>query len=61
MSTYQIKCPDAEIDEVLNVAYDHNDRGIVRYPGMSYEQGVADGIEWACGLGDGEPPLSADD
>lgn len=57
MSEYQIQRSDAEIDAVLNVAREHEDSGERAYPGMSYEMGVAAGIEWACGIGDSEPPL----
>lgn len=48
---------DEEVDEVLNVAHEQEDKGGSAYPGMSFEQGVAQGIEWACGLGGDEAPL----
>lgn len=57
MSAYEIKRTDDEIDAVLNVAREHEDTGERAYPGMTFEQGVAQGIEWVCGLGDPEPPL----
>jgi hypothetical protein len=41
---------------VLNLAHDQ-ERGGTAYLGMSFEQGVAQGIEWTCGLGDGAPLL----
>jgi hypothetical protein len=57
MSNYQIKRSDTEIDAVLNAAHAAADSGIPAYPGMTFEDGVAQGIEWACGIGDNEPPL----
>ena len=45
------------IDQVLNLAHDQEERSGTAYLGMSFEQGVAQGIEWTCGLGDGAPPL----
>jgi hypothetical protein len=55
--TYVVARPDAEIDEVLNLAADQEDKGGTAYPGMSFEQGVSQGIRWVTGLGDAEPPL----
>lgn len=55
--TYRITRSDDEIDAVLNIANEHEDQGVVSYPGMSFEQGVARGIEWATGLGESEAPL----
>lgn len=57
MSNYEIVREDADIDTVLNLAHEQTDKGGTAYSGMSYEDGVAAGIEWACGLGDPEPPL----
>jgi hypothetical protein len=54
---YEIKRTDTEIDAVLNVASEQADKGGTAYPGMSYEDGVSEGISWACGLGDNEAPL----
>ena len=55
--TYRITRSDDEIDAVLNIASEHDDRGIKSYPGMTFEQGVARGIEWVTGLGENEAPL----
>ena len=56
--TYTVtKTPD-EIDEVLNECVAAEGRS--RYPGMSYEEGVRVGIEWALGLAD-EPPFDTYD
>ena len=60
--TYTVtKTPD-EIDEVLNECVAAEANGRSRYPGMSYEEGVRVGIEWALGLAD-QPPFddSAED
>jgi hypothetical protein len=57
MASWEIKRSDAEIDAVLNIAHDQEDQGGTAYSGMSFEMGVAQGIEWACGLGGDEPPL----
>ena len=35
-----------EIDEVLNNCMDKEEVGETAYPGMSYEQGVKDGVTW---------------
>ena len=54
--TYTVaKTPD-EIDEVLNECVEAEGKGHSRYPGMTYEEGVRAGIEWALGLAD-EPPF----
>ncbi len=55
--TYTIARSDADIDNVLNLAHEQTDKGGTAYSGMTYEDGVAAGIEWATGLGDNEPPL----
>lgn len=57
MSGYEIQRPEADIDAVLNIAHENEDQGVTNYRGMTFEQGVAQGIEWVCGLGDPEPPL----
>lgn len=38
---------ESEVDTVLNRCLDSEDSGESAYPGMSYEQGVRAGIEWA--------------
>ena len=54
--TYTVtKTPD-EIDDVLNECVEAEAKGRSRYPGMTYEEGVRVGIEWALGLAD-EPPF----
>lgn len=38
---------EKEVDDILNRCLDSEDSGELTYPGMSYEQGVRAGIEWA--------------
>ena len=45
----------AEIEEVLNWAYKNTDDGTSQYFGMSYEEGVIAGIEWALGEREDRP------
>jgi predicted secreted Zn-dependent protease len=53
---YEINQRDEDIDTQLNRASDQFDKGGSRYPGMSYEQGVRDAIDWINGQSD-DPPL----
>jgi hypothetical protein len=53
----QIRPTEPEIDAVLNLATDQMDKGGSAYPGMSFEEGVQQGISWVLGLGDLEAPL----
>lgn len=39
----------AEIDEVLNEALESEENGRTRWPGMTYEQGVAAALYWVTG------------
>ena len=57
MASYHVARSDEEIDTVLNIALDQEDQGGSVYPGMSFEQGVAQGIQWVTGLGDPQAPL----
>ena len=42
--------PDQDaIDDVLNQCAEQEDEGCSRWPGMSYEQGVAAAIRWMQG------------
>ena len=43
----------SEVDEVLNVAAEAEEKGKSAYPGMTYEQGVSAAIRWMRG----EEPL----
>lgn len=46
MALRNTKVTDSEIDDVLNDANDSVDEGTSRWPGMSYEQGVAATLNW---------------
>jgi len=53
---YEIKRPSDEIDNLLNRCNEQIEKGESKYPGMSYEQGIREAIEWITGWGD-DPPL----
>lgn len=46
---YAVKPSDGEINEVLNWANEAEDAGEEHFPGMSFEQGVQQGILWVTG------------
>lgn len=50
-----VKRSAKDIDLVLLKAYEGIDSGESKIPGESYEQGLADGIEWLLGHNDDEP------
>lgn len=50
-----VKRTDEEIDKLLNEVEEASDSGERRFPGMSYEEGVAAGIKWLLGDTDGHP------
>jgi hypothetical protein len=52
--TYTIGQSDADIDEVMNKAAEGMDNG-TRWPGMTYEQGVHQAINWVTGQSDENP------
>lgn len=54
MGRYEIARSDEEIDDLLNAASE--DEG-PRWPGMTFEQGLRQGIDWVTGESD-ENPLS---
>ena|SRR5690349_3406486 len=51
ITSYVIQRTDDEIDQVLNLAHDPEERGGTAGLGMSFERGV----EWTLGLGNGVP------
>lgn len=53
---YAVIPSDSEIDGQLNIANEVIDTVGSRYHGMSYEEGVRDGISWALGF-DSSIPL----
>lgn len=46
---------DNEIQEELDKAVEHTSRGQAQWPGMSYEQGVQNALEWVLGDIDDKP------
>lgn len=52
---YELKQPEDAIDDVLNKCDEQEDEGGSKWPGMTYEQGVAAGIRWALGHIDDNP------
>lgn len=52
---YAVKRRDREIDRVLEKAEEAEAEGRTAWPGMTYEQGVAEGIRWMLGLTNDHP------
>ncbi len=46
---YEVKREATEIDEVLNICAEQGEKGGSKYPNVSYEQGVLEGIAWLVG------------
>jgi hypothetical protein len=44
--SYDIRRTDEEIDDLLNACADAEDRGRSKFPGMTFEQGIEQGIKW---------------
>jgi len=44
-----------EIDRVIDWTINEEGQGRTRYPGMSYEEGVRDAIDWLLGDSDEAP------
>jgi hypothetical protein len=51
---------EEEIDEQINAAVENMDSVGSKWPGMSYEQGVRDALEWVTGSSD-DPPIEIED
>ena len=43
---------EEQIDEVINQCVESEETGESRWPGMTYEQGVRDALEWIQGYGE---------
>ncbi len=56
---YSIKRTNDEIDGQLNTCYEQMDAGGSRYPGMTFEEGVQQALDWVTGTLD-EAPLPPD-
>lgn len=55
MGAYEVVRSDEEVDAVLNIASAQSERGGSAFPGMTYEQGVDEGIRWLTGQHDDVP------
>lgn len=51
---YTIERTDEEIDELLDKVVDAFNNG-TNFPGMSYEQGIMEAIQWLTGQSDDNP------
>lgn len=51
----QIKITEKQIDDVVNDAYENIEEGTSRWPGMTYEQGVANALQWVTGDSEDRP------
>lgn len=60
MRVYVIKRSGDEIDEVLNTCVEWENSGKSPYWGMTYEQGVEQGILWLVGETDYNPVAEED-
>ena len=40
---------EEEINRLLNECVEAEEMGTTKFPGMTYEQGLKDAIEWLCG------------
>ena len=52
---YRVKRTKQEIDEVLNKCLNQMDKGRSQYPGMFYEDGIRECIDWL--VSDNPDPL----
>ena len=43
---YRIYRTEEEIDDLLNDVTEQQDAGSSKYPGMTYEEGIAAAIDW---------------
>jgi hypothetical protein len=51
----ELVCTEADVCEVLNEVEEQIERGGSRFPGMTYEQGIAEALKWAIGDTDEHP------
>jgi len=52
---YQVERTDDEINDVLNDVSHRINEGGSRYPGMSYENGIEEALQWVLGKSDDHP------
>jgi hypothetical protein len=46
---YEVKRSDEEIDELINKCHEQANKGRSKYPGMSFEEGVREALDWVFG------------
>lgn len=46
MNMYRLQKTDDQINAVLNRCAEQEDKGGSAFPGMTYEQGIKEAIEW---------------
>lgn len=56
---YEIQRIDADIDDLLNKCMESEESGSSKYPGMTFEQGIREAIDWITGQTN-EPPIEDD-
>ena len=49
--SYQITKIDSVINDLLQKCMDAEEKGTTKYPGMSYEQGIKNAIDWLVDTG----------
>jgi hypothetical protein len=52
MSLFEAQRTEEEVDELANLAFEIKDEIGSRYPGMSYEDGITNTIDWLRGHSD---------
>jgi len=60
MGHYAVQRTHEEIDKVLNTCVEREESGKSPYWGMTYEQGVEQGIRWLLGETDVDPVAEED-
>ena len=52
---YRVAVSDAEINALLGKCIEQASEGGSKYPGMSFEEGIQQGIEWVLGESEQHP------
>ncbi len=55
MNQYKIERTDGEINDVLDACVDQEIKGVSKWPGMTYEDGVSEAIHWIIGQTEDDP------
>jgi hypothetical protein len=59
VTVYEIKRTTKQIDDLISKCWDQENEGGSKYPGMTFEQGIKEAIDWITGNQD-ETPLEDD-